>query len=147
MEEVMPSRRHSSATLSSPRKPSSRMRFLSSAEKWRRVARRMSLTTVSAGSFAGPDLCFIFAPYGSDEPEILRSREPSLCLMGPDAGQWPMRSGTGVRFMDVSQDYARLDATALADLVRRRHITPAELVDAAIARLERSEPTLAGIME
>ncbi len=46
-----------------------------------------------------------------------------------------MRSWTGVPFMDVSQDYARLDATALADLVRRRHVTPAELVDAAIARL------------
>jgi hypothetical protein len=47
----------------------------------------MSLTTVSAGPFAGPDVCFIFAPDGYDEPEILRSREPSVCLMGADAGQ------------------------------------------------------------
>lgn len=38
----MPSLRHSSAMLSSPRRPSSTMRILSSAEKWRRVCRRMS---------------------------------------------------------------------------------------------------------
>src|SRR5215203_3118957 len=82
----MPSRRHSSAMLSSPRRPSSTMRIFSSAEKGRRVARRMSLTTTPAGSFAGPDVCFIFAPYGYDEPDILRSREPSVCLMGTDAG-------------------------------------------------------------
>src|SRR5215213_5934977 len=87
MDKVMPSRRHSSAMLSSPRKPSSTMRIFSSAEKWRRVARRMSLTMVSAGAFAGPDVCFIFAPDGYDEPEILRSREPSVCLTGADAGQ------------------------------------------------------------
>src|ERR687884_44283 len=86
MDEVMPSRRHSSAMLSSPRKPSSTMRIFSSAEKWRRAARRMSLTMVSAGSFAGPDFRFIFAPVGYDEPEILRSREPSVCLTGADAG-------------------------------------------------------------
>src|SRR4051812_23320705 len=55
--------------------------------KWRRVARRMSLTIASAGAFAGPDFCFIFAPFGYDEPEILRSREPSVCLMGADGGQ------------------------------------------------------------
>src|SRR5829696_8676865 len=73
MEEVMPSRRHSSAMLSSPREPSSTMRIFSSAEKWRRVARRMSLTMVSAGALAGPDVCFIFAPCGYDEPEILRT--------------------------------------------------------------------------
>src|SRR3954469_16202260 len=91
MEEVMPSRRHNSAMLSSPRKPSSTMRILSSAEKWRRVARRMSLTRVSAGGFAGPDVCFIFAPVGYDEPEILRSREPSVCLTSADAGH--RRSG------------------------------------------------------
>src|SRR5215207_6606029 len=48
----MPSRRHSSAMLSSPRR---------------------SLTTPSAGCFTGPDSCFIFAPDGYDEPEILPS--------------------------------------------------------------------------
>src|SRR4051812_28597525 len=49
--------------------------------------------------------------------------------------------------MDVSEDYARLDATALADLVRRRDVIPAELLDAAIARLEHLEPKLTGMME
>src|ERR1700682_5022573 len=48
--------------LSSPRRPSSTMRIFSSAENCRRVARRMSFTTCSAGSFTGPDFCLIFAP-------------------------------------------------------------------------------------
>jgi hypothetical protein len=34
----------------------------SSAEKWRRVARRMLFKTCAAGSFTGPDFCLIFAP-------------------------------------------------------------------------------------
>src|SRR5829696_10539929 len=86
MEVAMPSRRHSSAMLSSPRRPSSTMRILSSAENWRRVARRISLRAASAGSLAGPDVCFIFAPDGYHEPDILRSRQPSICLKGADAG-------------------------------------------------------------
>ena len=48
----MPSLRHSSAMPSSPRSPSSTILILSSAEKWRRVCRRMSFTTRSAGAFA-----------------------------------------------------------------------------------------------
>ena len=56
------SRRHSSAMLSSPRRPSKTMRIFSSAENRRRVARRMSLTTFSARSFVTPDFCLIFAP-------------------------------------------------------------------------------------
>src|SRR5688572_6231066 len=63
---AMPSLRHSSAMLSSPRSPSSTMRILSSAEKWRRVCRRMSFTTRSAGAFVDDffkeDLGFIFVP-------------------------------------------------------------------------------------
>ena len=62
------------------------MRIFSSAENWRRVARRISFTTRSAGGFAGPDVCFIFAPDGYDEPDILRSREPSICLKRADGG-------------------------------------------------------------
>src|SRR5690349_6324670 len=55
MEEVMPSHRHSSAMLSSPRKPSSTMRILSSAEKGSRVASRMALTFGSQAILqAGP---------------------------------------------------------------------------------------------
>lgn len=49
----MPSLRHSSAMLSSPRRPSSTMRILSPAEKCRRVWRRTSFTTASAGAFVG----------------------------------------------------------------------------------------------
>ena len=40
----------------------STIRIFSSAENWRRVARRIALTTWSAGSFTGPDFCPIFAP-------------------------------------------------------------------------------------
>src|ERR1700733_9437804 len=72
----MPSRRHSSEMLSSPRRPSSTMRILSSAEKCRRVARRMSLIASSAGALSGPDFCLIFAPCGYDDPEILPTRNP-----------------------------------------------------------------------
>src|SRR5437660_3354209 len=38
------------------------MRILSSAEKCRRVARRIFFTTSVAGSFSGTDFCLIFAP-------------------------------------------------------------------------------------
>ncbi|HEV7735490.1 MAG TPA: amidase [Candidatus Binatia bacterium] len=43
-------------------------------------------------------------------------------------------------------DLAVLDATAQAELVRRRELTPAELVDAAIARLERLNPQLNAVI-
>jgi amidase len=39
-------------------------------------------------------------------------------------------------------DFDHFDATALADLVRRREVKPIELVDAAIERIERLDPTL-----
>src|SRR3954471_8971343 len=84
----MPSRRQSSAMLSSPRRPSSTTRIFSSAEKCRRVARRISFTTWSAGDLAGLDFCLIFAPSkGYDEPEILPSSIRRICLIGADAGQ------------------------------------------------------------
>ena len=44
-------RRHSSAILSSPRKPARTIRIFSSAEYCLRVARRMALMTFSASSF------------------------------------------------------------------------------------------------
>ena len=47
---AIPSRRHSSVILSSPRSPSNTIRILSSAEYCFRVARRISLTTRSAGA-------------------------------------------------------------------------------------------------
>jgi amidase len=43
-------------------------------------------------------------------------------------------------------ELATLDATAQADLVRRRELTPRELVDAAIDRLERLNPQLNAVV-
>src|SRR3990167_11241418 len=83
----MPSRRHNSAMLSAPRSPSSTMRIVSSAEKGRRVARRISFMTCSAGALTGTDFCLIFAPSkGYDDPEILPSSTRQICLIGADAG-------------------------------------------------------------
>ena len=42
----------------------------------------------------------------------------------------------------ATDDYAHLDATAQAELVARKEVTPAELVEAAIARLERFDREL-----
>ena len=54
-----------------PAQPFQYVRIFSSAEKCRRVARRMSLIASSAGCFSGQDFYLIFAPCGSDDPEIL----------------------------------------------------------------------------
>ena len=43
-------------------------------------------------------------------------------------------------------EYADLDATALAELVRRGDVKPAELVDEAIARTERLNPSLHAVI-
>src|ERR671911_2263186 len=84
----MPSRRHSAAIDSSPRRPSSTMRIFSSAPYCLRVTRRMSLMTCSAGAFPVPDFCLIFAPLkGYDEPEILRYQLSRFGPVSADAGQ------------------------------------------------------------
>jgi hypothetical protein len=59
------------------------MRIFSSAENWRRVARRISLTTCSAGSFTGPDFCPIFAP-----SMATMGQKSSLPQHAPDAGHF-----------------------------------------------------------
>jgi amidase len=46
----------------------------------------------------------------------------------------------------MSDDLAALDATAQAALVRRREISPGELVEAAIARLDRLNPRLNAVI-
>src|SRR5579871_6808610 len=43
-------------------------------------------------------------------------------------------------------DFSRHDATSLADLVRRKEVTPLELVDAAIARIEAHNPRLNAVV-
>jgi amidase len=46
----------------------------------------------------------------------------------------------------MSSDLAWLDATAQADLVQRGKVTPAELVEAAIARIDRLNPQLNAVI-
>jgi amidase len=46
----------------------------------------------------------------------------------------------------MSDELASLDATAQADLVRRRQVSAAELTDAAIARIEHLNPTLNAVI-
>ncbi|HZP29553.1 MAG TPA: amidase family protein, partial [Acidimicrobiia bacterium] len=46
----------------------------------------------------------------------------------------------------MSDEYAFMDATAQAELVRRGEVTPAELVDAAIARIEDVNPRLNAVI-
>src|SRR5688572_33291441 len=46
----------------------------------------------------------------------------------------------------MSDAFANLDATAQAELVRKREATPLELVDAAIARIERVNPKLNAVI-
>ena len=43
-------------------------------------------------------------------------------------------------------DFAALDATAQAELVRRKDVTPRELVEAAIARIEAVNPELNAVV-
>jgi amidase len=46
----------------------------------------------------------------------------------------------------VPDDLARLDAFAQADLVRRKELTPLELVEAAIARIEKLDPEINAVI-
>ena len=43
-------------------------------------------------------------------------------------------------------ELSTMDATAQAELVQRKELTPLELVDAAIARIERVNPTLNAVI-
>jgi amidase len=47
--------------------------------------------------------------------------------------------------LDISE-LSTMDATAQAELVRRKELTPLELVDAAVARIERVNPTLNAVI-
>src|SRR4051812_6050610 len=46
----------------------------------------------------------------------------------------------------ILPDYDDLDATALADRVRRKEVSPAELLDAAIERIEARNPRLNAVV-
>ena len=43
-------------------------------------------------------------------------------------------------------NYADYDALGLAELVRKREVTPVELVEAAIERIERHNPALNAVV-
>ena len=48
--------------------------------------------------------------------------------------------------MSAFDELAFLDGTAQAELVRRKQLTPLELVDAAIARIEQLNPKLNAVI-
>ncbi|HKT11872.1 MAG TPA: amidase family protein, partial [Terriglobia bacterium] len=48
--------------------------------------------------------------------------------------------------MSSSDQYAFMDATAQAELVRKKEVKPIELVDAAIERIERLNPRLNAVI-
>ena len=43
-------------------------------------------------------------------------------------------------------EYARYDGVGLADLVRRKEVSPGELVESAIEVIERHDPTLNAVI-
>ena len=44
--------------------------------------------------------------------------------------------------MSAFAEYEAFDGAGLAELVRRKEVTPSELLDAAIGRVERVNPTI-----
>ena len=48
--------------------------------------------------------------------------------------------------MPIADQIAHLDATALAELVRRKQVKPIELVEAAIDSIEKVNPTLNAVV-
>ena len=46
----------------------------------------------------------------------------------------------------MSDSYSDLDATSQADLIRRKGVSPRELVDAAIARIEKLNPEINAVI-
>jgi amidase len=57
-----------------------------------------------------------------------------------------MTTTTGTGLSGLAGELGRLDATAQAELVRRRQVTPLELVEAAIERVERLNPALNAVV-
>ena len=48
--------------------------------------------------------------------------------------------------MGTVSEYARLDALAMADLVRRREVSPTDLLDSALERVDQLNPRLNAIV-
>ena len=105
----------------------------SSAVTWYRRISRNTIRNEGNGDQtrlpAGIRLC----GHAGGKPRLLRRGDGLTCALTGATG--------------LADDYITLDATALADLVRHRRVSLAELVEVAIARLERVEPKLAGMAE
>ena len=48
--------------------------------------------------------------------------------------------------MGIVSEYPRLDALAMVDLVRRREVSPTDLLDTALARVDRLNPRLNAVV-
>src|SRR6476660_8401857 len=94
--------------LSSPRRPSSTILILSSAEKCRRVCRRMSLIASSAEPVGIICFCLIIAPWRDDGPETLLCRDYPICLMSADG-----EHSLGDHPLHVAVDYNQPEVVAL----------------------------------
>jgi amidase len=57
-----------------------------------------------------------------------------------------MLSGGSTKVALEISELSTMDATAQAKLVRRKELTPLELVDAAISRIERVNPALNAVI-
>jgi hypothetical protein len=80
------------------------MRIFSSAENCRRVARRISFTTASAGFFLGPDFCLIFALMAMMIQKSSVSANPktvSRALMADNAEQAQCGSPASFRWCEL----------------------------------------------
>ena len=66
------------------------------------------------------------------------------------ASGWPALATKTARANNVGtkplDDFAALDATAQAELVRKKQVTPLELIEAAIARVEKLDPQLNSVV-
>jgi hypothetical protein len=125
--------------------PSKTIRILSSAEKCRRVARRISLTTCSAGFFVSwfSSSFWVFRP--SDETRTLLNDQTQFCATGAEAGHSRSAAPRG-RF---SKKALACRATSDCFLVLRRSfgiLSASRLLMWVIVVLEPSAPKLCAIM-
>src|SRR5258708_38714812 len=68
------------------------------------------------------------------------------CLWVAPLGAISAQTRREETLMALADELAFLDATAQAELVRRKQVKPIELVDAAIARIERLNPTVNAVV-
>src|SRR3954447_11506667 len=123
--------------LSSPRSPDSTMRIFSSAENWRRVARRISLMTCSAGSFTGSDCCPIFAPLLATmghQPSLPQPASSVSQALTPDT-HTQVREAVNLQHRGVDDVALKIGADSVGIRLDGQHLAEfldAERLDAAL---------------